>query len=62
MRVPSGRVGDVLADHCANRLAILMLPDYDEPFEALMERCAMTEVPATTLLATDRCDATDGGT
>jgi len=39
-----------------------MLPDYDEPLQALMERHAMSDVPATTLLATDRYDTNDGGT
>jgi len=62
MRLPSGSVRDVLAGHWPHRLAILMLPDYDEPLQALMERHAMSDVPATTLLATDRYDTNDGGT
>ncbi len=61
MAVPSVSVRGVLIDHCASRLAILTLPDYHEPFEALMERCSVSEVRTTTLLATDRYDTTDGG-
>ena len=44
--VPSGVAQALLADDYASMLADGMLIDEDEPFEALMERCAAIEARA----------------
>ena len=44
--VPSGAAQEQLADDYASMLTVGMLLDVDEPFDALMERCAMIEARA----------------
>ena len=44
--VPSGDAREVLAHDYAGMLAIGMLQDEDEPFDAVMERCAAIEARA----------------
>ena len=54
--VPSGAAQSLLADDYARMLAAGMLLGEGEPFDALMERCAVIEARANT-----RVNWTDGG-
>ena len=49
--VPSGAAQEVLADDYASMLASGMLLDEDEPFSALMERCAVIEEKVNSRIA-----------
>ena len=51
--VPSGAAHDVLADDYARMLADGMLLDESEPFDALMERCAVIEARANVSQSSD---------
>ena len=46
--VPSGAAQEALAEDYASMLAIGMLLDEDEPFDTLMQRCALIEEKANT--------------
>ena len=52
--VPSGTAQEALAEDYANMLSIGMLLDEDEPFDTLMQRCALIEERANPASATDR--------
>ena len=52
--VPSGDARKVLAADYVGMLAIGMLLDEDEPFDVVMERCAMIEARANAVWANDR--------
>ena len=52
--VPSGTAQEALAEDYANMLSIGMLLDEDEPFDTLMQRCALIEERANAASATDR--------
>ena len=52
--VPSGTAQEALAEDYASMLSIGMLLDQDEPFDTLMQRCALIEKRANAASATDR--------
>ena len=52
--VPSGAAQEQLADDYASMLTVGMLLDVDEPFDALMERCAMIEARANAFWVMDQ--------
>ena len=51
--VPSGAAQEALAEDYASMLAIGMLLDEDEPFDSLLQRCALIEERANAARATD---------
>ena len=51
--VPSGAAREALAEDYASMLSIGMLLDEDEPFDTIMQRCALIEERANVAAATD---------
>ena len=52
--VPSGTAQEALAEDYASMLSIGMFLDQDEPFDTLMQRCALIEKRANAASATAR--------